>query len=399
MGYNNKNIVTFIFFVVNTGIVTLNMNHLLHVLCITVLLLFGVSVSKPKEIVANYDAEGVERIKRDWMKSPLGLKDYRILLNAIQSLQNDNNALRRNLLNEGEIGTDAAFKPRRLAASEENIFDGITEEEREQWIDIMSRIKWASLNAGDRRRLAGDGERTQYAPELIYKPTFTSEAGEFIFPDPSHPEFKQVIIEGTARKRGEMPDVIFDSDPSRDPDLADFISSCKSIEGEKPAELINAASKQLDSFKKTQKEWQPTAEPFINENEVMRIGEFIKNKVGGVGIINALYSVCLNSVPWFDGHFALQSVEVLSDGDIWQPYAVVLYDQEDGSDKFMFDEYTDLSRLHGVKWDDALKGCGVTKDCDIFEGLTSNVKSGESVRVRDVSYPNVKYFREDDRLF
>merc|ERR1712154_273395 len=177
MGYNNKNIVTFIFFVMDTGIVTLNMNHVLHVLCITVLLLFGVSVSKPKEIVAHYDAEGVERIKAEWMQSPLWMKDYRILLNAIQSLQNDNNALRRNLLNEGEIGTDAAFKPRRLAASEENIFDGITEEEREQWIDIMSRIKWASLNAGDRRRLAGDGETRQYALELIHDPKFT-EAGE-----------------------------------------------------------------------------------------------------------------------------------------------------------------------------------------------------------------------------
>merc|ERR1712154_278847 len=279
-----------------------NMNQLLPVLCIAVLLSFGVLAQfklEPKKLVAQYDAVAIERIKAEWMQSPLWLKDYHVLLNGILSLQNDNNMLRRNLLNEGEIGVDASFKPRRdrrLAASEESIFDGITNKEREQWIDIMSRIKWASLNVGDRRRLTGDGERTQYAPELIYKPTFTSEAGEFIFPDPSHPEFKQVIIEGTARKRGEMPDVIFDSDPSRDPDLADFISSCKSIEGEKPAELINAASKQLDSFKKTQKEWQPTAEPFINENEVMRIGEFIKNKVGGVGIINALYSVCLNSV-------------------------------------------------------------------------------------------------------
>merc|ERR1712154_139730 len=379
-----------------------NMNQLLPVLCIAVLLSFGVLAQfklEPKKLVAQYDAVAIERIKAEWMQSPLWLKDYHVLLNGILSLQNDNNMLRRNLLNEGEIGVDASFKPRRdrrLAASEESIFDGITNKEREQWIDIMSRIKWASLNVGDRRRLTGDGERTQYAPELIYKPTFTSEAGEFIFPDPSHPEFKQVIIEGTARERGEMPDVIFDSDPSRDRDLAEFRSSCESIQGEKPAELINAASELLKSFGDG---WQPLAQQYVDENKVMPIGKFIENKFGDVRIVNALYSVCLNSVPDLDGHFALQSVEVLSDGDIWQPYAVVLYDQEDGSDKFMFDEYTDLSRLHGVKWDDALKGCGVTKDCDIFDGLTPNVKSGESVRVRDVSYPNVKYFREDDRLF
>merc|ERR1712244_62365 len=30
----------------------------------------------------------------------------------------------------------------------------LTNEEFEQWIDIMSRIKWTSLNAGDRRRLS-----------------------------------------------------------------------------------------------------------------------------------------------------------------------------------------------------------------------------------------------------
>merc|ERR1712154_74637 len=69
---------------------------------------------KPKVLVAQYDAVAIERIKAEWMQSPLWLKDYHILLNGIQSLQNDNNMLRRNLLKEGEIGTDASFKQRRL---------------------------------------------------------------------------------------------------------------------------------------------------------------------------------------------------------------------------------------------------------------------------------------------
>merc|ERR1712154_455660 len=142
---------------VNTSIVTLNMNQLLHVLCIAVLLSFGVLAQfklKPKVLVAQYDAVAIDRIKAEWMQSPLWMKDYHILLNGIQSLQNDNNMLRRNLLNEGEIGADASFKPRRLAAAEESIFEELTNEEFEQWIDIMSRIKWTSLNAGDRRRLS-----------------------------------------------------------------------------------------------------------------------------------------------------------------------------------------------------------------------------------------------------
>merc|ERR1712130_257054 len=92
------------------------------------------------------------------MQSPLWMKDYHILLNGIESLQNDINMLRRNLLNEGEIGADASFKPRRLGAAEESIFDGLSNDEREQWIDIMSRINWASLKGRDRRRLEGGGE-------------------------------------------------------------------------------------------------------------------------------------------------------------------------------------------------------------------------------------------------
>jgi len=129
---------------------------LLHVFCIAVLLSFGVLAQfklKPKVLVAQYDAVAIERIKAEWMQSPLWMKDYHILLNGIQSLQNDINMLRRNLLNEGEIGADASFKPRRLAAAEESIFDSLSDEEREQWIDIMPRINWASLKGGDRRRL------------------------------------------------------------------------------------------------------------------------------------------------------------------------------------------------------------------------------------------------------
>merc|ERR1712154_418978 len=57
-------------------------------------------------------------IKAEWMQSPLWMKDYHILLNALQSLQNDNNMLRRNLLNQGEIAMDAFFKPRRLRGGE-----------------------------------------------------------------------------------------------------------------------------------------------------------------------------------------------------------------------------------------------------------------------------------------
>jgi len=112
---------------------------------------------KPKVLVAQYDAVAIERIKAEWMQSPLWMKDYHVLLNGIQSLQNDNNMLRRKLLTEGEIGADASFKPRRLAAAEESIFDSLSDEEFEQWVDIMSRINWASLNAGDRRRLAEEG--------------------------------------------------------------------------------------------------------------------------------------------------------------------------------------------------------------------------------------------------
>jgi len=118
---------------------------------------------KPKVLVAQYDAVAIERIKAEWMQSPLWMKDYHVLLNGIQSLQNDNNMLRRKLLTEGEIGADASFKPRRLAAAEESIFDSLSDEEFEQWVDIMSRINWASLNAGDRRRLSGDGD-----PALLY---------------------------------------------------------------------------------------------------------------------------------------------------------------------------------------------------------------------------------------
>merc|ERR1712130_554044 len=130
-------------------------------LCTAVLLSFGVLAQfklKPKVLVAQYDAVAIERIKAEWMQSPLWMKDYHILLNGIQSLQNDINMLRRNLLNKGEIGADASFKPRRLAAAEESIFDSLSDKEFEQWIDIMSRINWASLKGGDRRRLSEESE-------------------------------------------------------------------------------------------------------------------------------------------------------------------------------------------------------------------------------------------------
>jgi len=151
---------------------------LLHVFCIAVLLSFGVLAQfklKPKVLVAQYDAVAIERIKAEWMQSPLWMKDYHILLNGIQSLQNDINMLRRNLLNEGEIGADASFKPRRLAAAEESIFDSLSDEEFDQWIDIMSRIKWTSLKGGDRRRLSeGEEEDDAWLEEL--KRTQTDEA-------------------------------------------------------------------------------------------------------------------------------------------------------------------------------------------------------------------------------
>merc|ERR1712244_6055 len=84
----------------------MGMNQLLHVLCTAVLLSFGVLAQfklKPKVLVAQYDAVAIERIKAEWMQSPLWMKDYHVLLNGIQSLQNDNNMLRRKMTAE-EVG-------------------------------------------------------------------------------------------------------------------------------------------------------------------------------------------------------------------------------------------------------------------------------------------------------
>jgi len=392
---------------------------LLHVLCTAVLLSFGVLSQfklKPKVLVAQYDAVAIERIKAEWMQSPLWLKDYHILLNGIQSLQNDNNMLRRNLLNEGEIGVDASFKQRRLAAAEQSIFDGITNQEREQWIDIMSRIKWASLNVGDRRRLTGDGEyapESKYvpilddkgqfrlardgesAPAFQYKPALTLN-GKFIFPYPLQMMFTENTVMGKL-------DVIFD--PLHDPALKKFISSCSMIQGQNFAGLFDAALRTLHRLigPKPTDEWRSNFQRFIKTNTIMPIGEFIKNRIVNVRIFNALYSVCLNSVSALTakGYFIWQSVDVSWEED--NPYAVVLWYQADRSDKFMFDAY--LSRLHGVKWDDAVKGCGeglAKQHCDIFGGLMSNVKSGEIVKVDPIipiTYPNVEYFTRSAGLF
>jgi len=269
-------------------------------------------------------------------------------------------------------------------------------------------------NVGDRRRLSGERETTQYAPAPEYPPTFTKK-GQFIFPRPDSAKFaeiKQVIIEGSARfytgrgdESGEMPDVIFDRDPSHDPELETFITACSKIEGQTSAELINAASEQLDSFNTiATREWQPIAEPFIERNTVMPIGEFIKNQVGDCRIINGLFSVCLNSVPALaaEGYFIWQYVKVEEEGWGGMDHATVLWDSRSNTDKYIVDAY--WKQYHGVKLNDAFgEGCyregTKTSDsaCTIFDGLNKEINATERTLIQVEIYetfPIVKYFNQ-----
>jgi len=272
-------------------------------------------------------------------------------------------------------------------------------------------------NVGDRRRLSGERETTQYAPAPEYPPTFTKK-GQFIFPRPDSAKFAEikVIIEGSARfytgwradERGQMPDVIFDRDPSHDPELETFITACSKIEGQTSAELINAASEQLDSFNTiATREWQPIAEPFIERNTVMPIGEFIKNQVGDCRIINELYSVCLNSVPALTkkgGYFTWQYVNVHEEDWGGMDHATVLWDRGNNTDKYIVDAY--WKQYHGVKLNDALQkgGCDKVKEgtatsddtCTIFDGLNNEIDGW--IKLETFSYPIVKYFDRSNRL-
>jgi len=154
------------------------MTHLsLFMLGFTVVLIANfISLTKAeRRLVPTVLFKEVTDIRSKWLSGEYEDKDhhYEVLLEALAWYKNEYDRQRRRLgeinranlvasfaesqeqdIVNAEIGTDASFKPRRLAATEQSIFEELSSQEFEQWIDIMSRIKWTSLNAGDRRRLS-----------------------------------------------------------------------------------------------------------------------------------------------------------------------------------------------------------------------------------------------------